>query len=505
MLSQNRRIIFLTVGLSVVLSLLSVVVYARYFRPTYEINRSNTGLPANYARYIKEIGTQAQPVDFSFASKVSVDAVVHIVTKSKAIVQSRPNSGRRRSPSPFDDFFDFFDFGAPQEQRVQPRQASGSGVIISENGYIVTNNHVIENGDELKVTLSNKKSYVAKVVGRDPNTDLAVLKIDAQNLPFLTYGNSEEVQLGQWVLAIGYPLFLDVTVTAGIVSAKSRSIGLAAQQNGNLAIESFIQTDAAVNKGNSGGALVNTQGQLIGINSAIASPTGYYSGYSYAIPSNLVKKVVQDIIKYGNVQRAFLGISYFGSEELSEADAQKFPQYKPGSGVLIRDIASDGAAKSAGLKVGDIITKINDVAITKGTELQEQIGKYHPGDKITVSYLRKGKSATVSVLLKSQSGTYGTLKFAKLGAEFETVSEAKAREYRIRGGVLVKKIGEGILKNYTRIRPGFIITKVEDRNILNVQDLQNAITGLEGRISFGGFYPDNDGTYFYELDLATTK
>lgn len=504
MLAQNRRVILLAVGLSVVLSVLSVSLYAHFTQTPREIALPNNQLPANYAKYIKEIGTQAQPVDFSFAAKVSVDAVVHIVTKEKAVAQ-RP-SVRRRGGSPFDDFFDFFDFGPQPEQRAQPRQASGSGVIISENGYIVTNNHVIENSDELKVTLSNKKSYTAKVVGRDANTDLAVLKIDAQNLPFLSYGNSEEVQLGQWVLAIGYPLFLDVTVTAGIVSAKSRSIGLAAQQNGNnLAVESFIQTDAAVNKGNSGGALVNTQGQLIGINSAIASPTGYYSGYSYAIPSNLVKKVVQDIIKYGNVQRAFIGISYFGSEELSEADAQKFPQYKPGTGVLIRDIASDGAAKSAGLKVGDIITKINDVAIAKGTELQEQIGKYHPGDKIAVTYLRNGKTATVSVLLKSQSGTYGSLKFAKLGAEFETLSEAKAREYRVRGGVLVKKVGNGVLKRYTRIRPGFIITKIEDRNVLNVQDLQNAITGLEGRIQIGGFYPDSDGTYFYELDLATTK
>lgn len=503
MLSQNRRLILLAVTLSVVLSVLSVALYAKFLRPAPEVQMPNNQLPANYAKYIKEIGTQAQPVDFSFAAKVSVDAVVHIVAKEKNVTQQRPS--RRRSPSPFDDFFDFFDFGPQQEQRVQPRQASGSGVIVTDNGYIVTNNHVIENSDELKVTLSNKKSYTAKVVGRDPNTDLAVLKIDAQNLPFLSYGNSEEVHLGQWVLAIGYPLFLDVTVTAGIVSAKSRSIGLAAQQSGNLAVESFIQTDAAVNKGNSGGALVNTQGQLIGINSAIASPTGYYSGYSYAIPSNLVKKVVQDIIKYGNVQRAFLGITYFGSEELSEADAQKFPHYKPGSGVLIRDIASDGAAKSAGLKTGDILTKINDVSITKGTELQEQIGKYHPGDKISVTYLRDGKTATVSVLLKSQSGTYGTLKFAKLGAEFETLSESKAREYRIRGGVLVKKVGEGILKRYTRIRPGFIITKIEDRNILNVQDLQNAITGLEGRIQIGGFYPNSDGTYFYELDLATTK
>lgn len=501
---KSNRFLLTIIGVFIGIILTSIVyVCFGYYNPNKINNDSRSSnrndLPLNYARYLKDIETKSQPVDFSFASKVSVDAVVHIVTKEKVA----PIRHGHRRPSPFDDFFDFFDF-SPQQQ-AQPRQASGSGVIISDNGYIVTNNHVIENSDELKVTLSNKKSYTAKVVGRDPNTDLAVLKIDANNLPFLTYGNSEEVQLGQWVLAIGYPLFLDVTVTAGIVSAKSRSIGLAAQHNGNLAVESFIQTDAAVNKGNSGGALVNTQGQLIGINSAIASPTGYYSGYSYAIPSNLVKKVVQDIIKYGNVQRAFLGISYFGSQELSEDDAKKFPQYKPGSGVLIRDVASDGAAKSAGLKIGDIITKINDVEITKGTEMQEQIGKYHPGDKITVTYLRNGKSSTVSVLLKSQSGTYGTLKFAKLGAEFETLNESKSREYRVPGGVLVKKIGEGILKHYTRIRPGFIITKIEDRNILNLQDLQNAITGLEGRIQIGGFYPNSDGTYFYELDLATTK
>lgn len=506
---QGFRFLLLCCGLSICLSVLSVFIYHAFSEPSGSFRPlSAQDLPVNYANYVKQATDgHAAPVDFSFAAKVSVGAVVHIKTKTKEKIVDNPAGGRRQRRGggfPFDDFFDFFDFPQPNQRQVVPEQrASGSGVIISPDGYIVTNFHVVDKADEIKITLSNKRSFDAKVIGKDPSTDLAVLKIDGKGLPFLVYGNSEDVQLGQWVLAIGYPLFLDVTVTAGIVSAKSRSIGINAQQgNANLAVEAFIQTDAAVNRGNSGGALVNAKGELVGINSAIASPTGYYSGYSYAIPANLVKKVVEDIIKFGSVQRAFLGVTYPRDEELPEDLSKKFPHYKPGDGVLVMDVASDGAAKKAGLQSGDIIVKVNGKTVTRGAELIEQIGKFRPGDKVEIVYKRSGKLSTVSVLLRSQAGSYGSLKFAQLGCDFETLSKNKAAEYRVKGGVIVKRINRGIVRSQTRIRPGFIITKVEDRPVLSVEDLQNAIAGAEGRVQLEGFYSNYDGRFFYELNLA---
>ena len=312
-------------------------------------------LPVNYAGFFDKGNTPGGPVDFTAASTAATPAVVHIKTRTK---ERQVSNNLPRNKNPFSDLFGDDDpfsnfFGNPRSGVIPEQRASGSGVLISNDGYIVTNNHVVEGADEVAVTTTNRKTYKGTVVATDPNSDIAVIKIDGTNLPYMAYGNSDDVKLGQWVLAVGYPLNLDVTVTAGIISAKARSIGI---NKGDRPIESFIQTDAAVNPGNSGGALINTNGELIGINSAIASPTGSYAGYSYAIPVNIVKKIVNDLMKFGAVQRAYIGITY-PSENLSE-EQKKQQGVKDGSGVFINGVADDGAAKEAGIEKGDFITKL---------------------------------------------------------------------------------------------------------------------------------------------------
>lgn len=462
-------------------------------------------VPVNYAGFYNNTGAPATAVDFGPAASAGTPAVVHIKTKTKARQVS--NSGRQRFSNPFADLFGDGDmgdfFGGP---RVIPEQrASGSGVLITDDGYIVTNNHVIDGADEMMVTLANKKSYKATVIGTDPSSDLAVIKIDAKNLPYLVYGNSDEAKLGQWVLAIGYPLNLDVTVTAGIVSAKSRSIGINDRQSA-AAIESFIQTDAAVNPGNSGGALINTNGELIGINSAIASPTGSYAGYSYAIPVNIVKKVVTDIVKFGTVQRAYIGISYPRETITEEQKKELGADYKEGEGVYVTDVPADGAAAAAGLKKGDIVTKVNGVTVTSGPELQEQVTRYKPGDKISLTYTRGGKENTVSLTLKNKAGTTSIVKstgiLEKLGAELAQVDSKVAAANNISGGVVVKKITDGLLKK-TRIQEGFIITSVNDQEIKTLADLDKILSINKGRkVKVEGVYPGYDNTYPYPLDLS---
>jgi len=317
------------------------------------------------------------------------------------------------------------------------------------------------------------------------------------------YGNSDEAKLGHWVLAVGYPLNLDVTVTAGIISAKARSININDRQS-NRAIESFIQTDAAVNPGNSGGALVNTNGELIGINSAIASPTGSYAGYSYAIPVNIVKKIVNDIIKFGAVQRAYVGIAY-PKEGLSEED-KKMQGILEGPGVYVTGVAEDGAAKVAGVKKGDFITKINGIAVTTGPELQEQIARYKPADKISITYNRDGKEITSNITLKNKSGDYAVVKQSsaldKIGGELVNVDKATASKNDIAGGVMVKKIGTGALKN-TKMQEGFIITAVNGVEVKNVEELTNILKSARGTIRLEGVYNGFEGTYGYPLNLET--
>ena len=410
-----------------------------------------------------------------------------------------------------EDLFERFFGDDIFNQRIQPEQrASGSGVIISEDGYIVTNNHVISDGgegvaDEITVTLHNKKTFKARVIGKDPSSDLAVLKIDGNNLPFLLYGNSDNVKLGQWVLAIGYPLTLETTVTAGIVSAKGRSIGINSRQS-NTPIESFIQTDAAVNQGNSGGALVNTDGQLVGINSAIYAPTGTYAGYSFAIPVNIVKKIVNDLIQYGDVKRGFIGISYPSNESENER-LVKQAGVNDGQGVYVLAVPPDGAAAQSGLKKGDIITKVNGNPVASGLEMSAQVASFKPGDKLPITYFRNNKEYNASVVLKESAGKLDELAAVPigetLGADLENLAKTKATQYGIEGGVLVKKIKPGGAFSKTRMEEGFVIISVNDNDITNIDQLANAIRNANGgSVYFEGIYPEAPGAvYRYPLIL----
>ncbi|HEX5669093.1 MAG TPA: trypsin-like peptidase domain-containing protein [Chitinophagaceae bacterium] len=464
-------------------------------KPT-TLQAETTKIPANYAGLFDGKNNPEVNIDFTKASQSAIPTVVHITTVIS-------NTGGTQRRSPFADLFgdDFDDFFGGPNMRSVPQRASGSGVIVDANGYIVTNNHVIDGASEIKVTLSNKKTYTAKLIGADPSSDLAMLKIEEKNLPFILYGNSELVKVGEWVLAVGYPLNLETTVTAGIVSAKARSLGLNARRS-NTPIESFIQTDAAVNQGNSGGALVNTSGELVGIVSAIASPTGAYAGYSYAIPVNIVKKIINDLLQYGTVPRAYLGVSYL-PDNVPDAEKEKIG-FKEGIGVFVREVAKDGAAANSGLKEGDYITKINGVRVVSGSEMVEQIASYKPGDKISLSYQRDGKEFNSNITLKNSSGSYGIVKTQAadaLGGEFETLPASKAKQYGFNGGVVVKRIKEnGLIDTQTRMRDGFIIIKANGQEVKSVDDLANIMQRSSGRLVLDGLYPGYDGAYSYVIE-----
>jgi len=359
---------------------------------------------------------------------------------------------------------------------------------------------VVDGATEVSVTLNDRKTYKAKVIGTDANTDLALIKIDGHNLPVMPIGNSDDARLGQWVLAIGYPLNLDVTVTEGIISAKSRNIGI--NTKGSAPIESFIQTDAAVNPGSSGGALINTNGELIGINSAIASPTGSYAGYAYSIPSNLVKKVVGDLLKYGSVQRGYLGIS-MAPEQLDDAKKKELGINDDVNAVWIAEVDPTGAAAEAGLKKGDAITKINGVAVATSSELAEQIGRGKPGDKITITYLRSGSENTVEVTLKSKLGTFASQQSAaveSLGAEFSTVSGEDAAKLGIEGGVQVTGIKDGIISSQTNMKEGFVITQIGDVKVKSVDELKQALSSQSTNFQIKGVYPGSKEVYYYGIN-----
>jgi Do/DeqQ family serine protease len=491
--------------ISAVTTTVAMFGYDSFIRNQGPLQQGNGKLPASYAGFFdSNNNVPGQPVDFQPASQAAVPAVVHITTTIGGS-QTSNNLPKTKRSNPFGDFFGddlFNDFFNGPQTRNMPQRASGSGVIISEDGYIVTNNHVIEEANEITVTLNNKKQYKAKLMGTDPSSDLALIKIEEKGLNFLLYGNSDNLKLGQWVLAVGYPLNLETTVTAGIVSAKARSLGLNSRKS-NSPIESFIQTDAAVNQGNSGGALVGPNGELVGIVSAIASPTGAYAGYSYAIPVNIVKKIINDLLQYGTVQRAYLGISYL-PENAPESEKTK-QNYKEGLGVLVMDVTKDGAMSGSGLKTGDYITKINGIKVTSGSEMVEQVAGYKPGDKITVQYLREGKSYTTTVSLKNKSGSFDIVKTMvtdKLGAELQTLDKKKATELGVKGGVVVSKISTGLIDEQTRMRDGFVILKLNGAEIKSVEELNIAIARSPKRIMLEGFYPGYDGVYQYPIEIT---
>lgn len=429
--------------------------------------------------------------DFAEVSQAATPTVVHIKTKTEAKQEKR--SGRQITP--FDLFGEGFEFPIPRG----PQEGSGSGVIISDKGYIVTNNHVVKGATEIEVVLNDKRAFKADVVGLDPNTDLALIKIHAEGLQPVRIGNSDDVRVGEWVLAVGNPFNLTSTVTAGIVSAKGRSINLL---GGGTSIESFIQTDAAVNPGNSGGALINSKGELVGINTAIATQTGAYSGYSFAVPVNIVKKVVNDIQEFGEVQRGFIGVN------IRDVDAKLATEkgLKNINGVYVEALTDNGAADAAGIKRGDVITKVDGHEVNSVPALQEQIGRHRPGDEVKVTVMRNGDEKEMDVILRNKEGKVGTVVSASkelrkmLGAEFEIVNEAEKSKLKIGNGIKVKTLDKGKLKD-AGIPQGFIITSVDKNGVYSSNDVFNTLEGKKGGVLVEGYMPNGDHKY-YVLELG---
>ncbi len=453
--------------------------------------------------------SSAGTVDFVQAAAAVSPAVVHIKTTYGA-----SSSNNQRGGGSMSDMFEQF-FGGGGRRPAVPRAASGSGVILTADGYIVTNNHVVENADKIEVILSNRRRVTAKVIGKDPNTDLALIKVEETGLPFVKMGNSDNVQVGEWVLAVGFPLDLQTTVTAGIVSAKARSIGIlnrqqqqgltrdeyeeyqrtgvAPERPANTSIESFIQTDAAINPGNSGGALVNANGELIGINAAIASETGRNEGYGFAIPVNLAKKILEDFKEFGTVKRGYIGVTF---QALDSEVAERL-KVKDINGLYVNSVVPNGAAAAAGIKEGDIIKKVSGVEIYDSPDLQEKIGRMRPGDKVALTLLTKdGATKNVSVTLKPESSvavaantntkpTGATV--SKLGATFAPTTAAQKAKYGIENGVVITNVEPGKLFDYYDLNKGYIITKINGKSINSVADVEKALpTSRDGQITIAG-------------------
>lgn len=489
------------VFISVLSASLSMAVYHHFFSQPQIVEVTNTGTNAKFAS-LPYPANSSQPIDFRYAASVSTPAVVHI----KSTVEVEPVSYRRQR-DPMQDFFgeDFFQyFHGPNPYKNQPQQATGSGVIISSDGYIVTNNHVVDNAQEIEVMLLNNKTYKAKLIGKDSDVDLALLKVDATNLPYAEFANSDSIMIGEWVLAVGNPFNLSSTVTAGIVSAKGRNLNLLADasKTSNTTIESFIQTDAAVNPGNSGGALVNVNGNLIGINTAIASPTGAYAGYSFAVPSNIVRKVITDLKEFGVTQRGFLGVTIRTTDDEL---AKKLNLDKP-VGVYVDDVNKGSAGEMGGIKKEDIITAINGVAVNSSPELQEQVAKYRPGNKISVEVIRAGKIMTLSVELKNKFNTTAQVDNSKdilgiLGIELEELTAKEKGQLGLESGVRVKELKAGKLSEFTDIKKGFIITQIDDQAVQNINDLIDILKDKNGKVLLEGIYPNKQMSYLYAFRM----
>lgn len=469
------------------------------------IQKNMSTVPVHNAVYTVNENGAMVPLDFTGVSKDVMNSVVHITSTTKVQAMNGYYGNRNPFEDLFgDDFFKYF-YGEPQRQKQRKpdtfkQVGTGSGVIISDNGYIITNNHVIDNASDIEVTLHNNKVYKAKVIGTDPSTDIALLQIKEDKLPALPIGNSDAVQVGEWVMAIGNPFNLDATVTAGIVSAKGRNINIIDDKS---AIEAFIQTDAAINPGNSGGALVNLNGELIGINTAIASPTGTYAGYGFAVPANIVNKVVEDIMKYGMVQRAYLGIMI---RDIN-GDLAKDQHLKISEGAYIDSVLAKSAAGEAGIKEGDIVTKIGDTQILKSADLLEQVGIHRPGDKLEVTVNRDGKEMAFDVVLANQKGSKELSArndddiLNELGATFKTLDKKDADKLGIDGGVVIEDISAGILKNETNLQDGFIITGINNNKVKDIDDLRKIMKAEKGGVMMEGIYENYPGKIYVAFGL----
>lgn len=462
------------------------------------------GLPVSQVAYTTNEKGEVVPLDFTGTAEKVTQAVVHIRS-----TQESSTSGNSQVPDAFRHFF----FDSPYENQM-PRQSTGSGVIINREGYIVTNNHVVEGSEIVQVTLSDNRELKAEVIGTDPDTDLAVIKVSAKDLPYLSFVNSDETKVGQWVLAVGNPFNLNSTVTAGIISAKGRNINIINSnkqnregQQFNTSIESFIQTDAAINPGNSGGALVDLNGGLVGINTAIASPTGSYSGYGFAVPANIVSKITEDLIAFGTVQRGWLGINV-GSVT---SDLAKENDLAVNEGAFVAgfgDAPDKSAAKAAGIKEGDVVTKLDNTAIKSSTALIEYIGRKRPGDKVSVTVNRSGKEVVIPVTLKNRDGNTATVKreekadVAALGFELEDVDSKLLKRLEVAHGVKVKALGNSKLKR-SGMREGFIITHVDDNAVKSTKELNEIIKKKKSGdlITFAGVYEEYPREYIYALRM----
>lgn len=456
---------------------IALFAYSRIVvKPTTVISRDSSSVDLQNAKaYLTSLQTQEGQIDFTYAAEMTVHAVVHVHTKTMVSSQS-DNS-----------IMDWF-YG---DRNSKPREANGygSGVIISGDGYIITNNHVVEGAENVDVTLNDKRTFTAKVIGRDPGSDIALLKIKADNLPYIKYGDSEQLKLGEWVLAVGNPFNLTSTVTAGIVSAKGRTLGL---NEGNYKIESFIQTDAALNMGNSGGALVNTKGLLVGITSAILSPNGAYSGNSFAIPVTIVKKVVDDLKEFGEVQRAIIGVN------ISDIDAdiaakQKLAEVK---GALITRIIPGGSASEAGMKENDVIVKFDGQPVNTVSELQERVGKHRPGDKATVTFIRNGKESTLPITMKNVAGNtkvvtsdMGNAQDVVFGSKLEALGENEMNSLNINYGVKVTEINKGKFKDIGMTQ-GYIILSINGKKVKTPDDVRQYSDNGTKLKSIEGILPD---------------
>lgn len=427
----------------------------------------------SFARPVKYNDISNTSIDFTYAAEKAVHGVVHIKT---AYAVQHGNT-----------LYDFLF----RDQQQSPYLGSGSGVILSPDGYIVTNNHVVEMSNEIEVVLDDKRTFKAKLVGKDPSTDLALLKIDANDLAVIPIGNSDDIRIGEWVLAVGNPFNLTSTVTAGIISAKGRNINI---MQGQYSIESFIQTDAAVNPGNSGGALVNIKGELVGVNAAIATKTGSFSGYSFAIPASIVEKVVSDLKEYGIVQRALLGVSILDvdAEIAKSLDLEKI------EGVLVDATLKGGSAEKAGILKNDIIIKVGSASVNKVAELQEKISRYRPGDKVDITLIRDKKIKKVTVLLQNKIGNTDIISsdvFSVLGANFSPLSKKELEKLGLNSGVRVTELAPGKLLK-AGVREGYIITHINRLPVNSLGDIDKALKDASGGVYIRGIYPNGLVEYY---------